>query len=785
MQPNRVLEIFPTSRAIREILHHEKADTLLPKMATIGEFEKKALIVPGKSFIDEDTRLLLLKEASAFESFTELKIDREFFKFLKNSTFLFGFFNELALEGVEIENLAKEDIYTEFTEHLQILQELRRRYHRLLEQKGYVDHSTLPLHYRLNHAYLKQFQKIILHQEGYLSRFEFELFEKIAATVPLWIELKLNRFSKKMVERYSEYGFELQTDREYLLDFSKGEILDERVVKARNREAEAVALSTRIAQTAYVKKRVYDYIRAGISPEKIAVILPRKDLADQLALFDDENNFNFAMGFGFDETKLYRKIEALMVYFQKRNIENRLRAERLGLLREEIDKNISTWSMKKEKDEAIEALSQFGDIDEKQEVKEIFEEELFLFRRLLPHISHYPFYKVVHLFMNRLAKRRLDDVRGGKITVMELLESRGVSFDGVIIVDFNEEYVPSRSEKDLFLSSSLRQRVGLPTMQDRENLQKYYYKRLIDEAKFVSISYVEDEISQPSRFLEELGIKKSAPVNPNLTSILFQKSKPLPHFLPVDLPMEYDFGKVSLSSTRLKSYLQCRRRYYFRYICQIKEAELPTEEKREKQIGVLLHAALKRLFETTPHYRKKERLLEDLRELLYEHIQKEDRFKFQVDLWLDHLEAFAEDQVRRFLEGYRIVAMEKEYTREYRGFRLTGKIDRIDEKEGVWQVLDYKTGKIPQINSAKNLQKSTDFQLQFYYLLAKMENEDVICSYYDLKNGQSVKESLFEEKLALLDEKLELLKSKEQNFTMTEDLQNCRYCPYMWLCNKQ
>jgi len=85
MQPDNRLEIYATSRAIREELTRMLSqNTILPKMTTIGEFEKKALLVPGRTFIDEDTRILLMQEASDFSNFRSLNIDREFFSFLKN-----------------------------------------------------------------------------------------------------------------------------------------------------------------------------------------------------------------------------------------------------------------------------------------------------------------------------------------------------------------------------------------------------------------------------------------------------------------------------------------------------------------------------------------------------------------------------------------------------------------------------------------------------------------------------------------------------------------------------
>jgi CRISPR/Cas system-associated exonuclease Cas4 (RecB family) len=47
-----------------------------------------------------------------------------------------------------------------------------------------------------------------------------------------------------------------------------------------------------------------------------------------------------------------------------------------------------------------------------------------------------------------------------------------------------------------------------------------------------------------------------------------------------------------------------------------------------------------------------------------------------------------------------------------------------------------------------------------------------------------VDEALFEEKMLLLEKHLEALKEKRQNFTMTEDLVKCQYCPYVKICNR-
>ena len=45
---------------------------------------------------------------------------------------------------------------------------------------------------------------------------------------------------------------------------------------------------------------------------------------------------------------------------------------------------------------------------------------------------------------------------------------------------------------------------NLPTSHDRESLQKYYYKRLIDSSRNLFISYVNSDTNQISRFANEL-----------------------------------------------------------------------------------------------------------------------------------------------------------------------------------------------------------------------------------------------------------------------------------------
>ncbi len=783
MLQNNTLEIYPTSRAIREQLTRMLSqNTLLPKMTTIGEFEKKALLVPGRTFIDEDTRVLLMQEASDFSNFRSLNIDREFFSFLKNSKYLFSFFEELAVEMTDISQLRNFDTYASYDEHLTILETLLQKYKELLDTKKYVDKITLPSLCQINEKYIRSFSQIDLHIEGYLNRFEFQLFEEIATHTPLMIHLHTNRFNQKMIDTFVSYGFKLQAGYDYILDFQNRTVRHERPVPQPLTEYTIDPQQSSIEQIAFVKKKLYDFIKKGYKPEEIVVILPKSSTLTLLNLFDEENNFNFAMGFPFTNTDIYRKLDALYAYFMERNYENYYRIRTLGFDKEKTDEMLKKWSSRLPQQEILHVLGTIVP-EEESDVYKLYATELALFKKLLPALTHYPFHKVLHLFLNRLSRLTIDDTRGGKITVLEILETRGISKEALIVVDFNEGVLPSISRKDLFLSSSIREMCGLPTPADRENLQKYYYSRIFDQAKEVAITYVHDEQNQPSRFLDELHITHCLHEHGDLKKILLPFHKPNPHFQQTDLIMEYDFGKTALSASALKTFLDCKRKYYFQYIRKYREFEIPKEQDNERIVGTLLHDALKELYRKESAWFSEEDLIIALQKELYLRSETQPSLRFLLDQWLELLKPFVKNEIKRFQEGYRVHITEKKFTTVYDQLELTGNIDRIDSKEGKYVIIDYKSGKIPA-TTPKTLEKTTDFQLQFYYLMTQQLGNVEEAYYYNLKEGKLVNDLLFDEKLDLLHTHFKALHATEHNFTMTETLQKCKFCPYQKICDR-
>ena len=785
MQQSSTLYIYPTSRALRIALESTlSTNQILPKYLTIGDFEQKVVLVKNRIFIDDDTRVLLLNKACSFDEFTSLKIPKEFLSFFKNSKFIFSFLDELANEYVDIDSLFLSDTYCEFEEHLTILEMIKKNYIKLLDDNNYVDKMLLPNIYTINKRYIANFEKIVIYLEGYLSNFEFKLLEEISNLTTIEIVLKTTKFNQKIIQKFATYDIDLAENFNYIIDFSTKSIVKSKKLSKSSSIVEVEAFSQSIMQVAFIKKNIYKLLNQGYSPLDIVIVLPDKAYADVIENFDYEKNLNFAFGFSFKKTQIYKKIEAIYLYISEYTLENLDRLKRLFEDSDKLIEKISSWKNKKSLKE-IEEIFEFLTFKDKEEVIKIFDSELYLFKKILASLKDYPFSKILFLFLNRLSTKSIDDVRGGKITVLEILETRGVNFKAVILVNFNEGVVPKQSKKDMFISSKVRDLSNLPTSHDRQNLQKFYYQNLILGAEKVSISYINDEQNSKSRFLDELGFDyQLKQVDPkNYQSIFFKSNKPITHKDSEEITLDYDFTKVELSASRLKCFLDCKRKYYYKYIKKIKEAEIPINEVTPQIVGNLLHDALFKLYEKKKFFHDSSDLLLDLQRFLYENSEKNLVLKFNIDLWLKRFHNFASVEVERFRSGFKVFEVEKSISIDYKGLKLIGKIDRIDIKDNRLYVLDYKSGKIPK-TSKSSLENSSDFQLQFYYHLTSSIKDVYGSYYYDLTNSILVDDNFFEQKLKLLDDRLEELKQPKHSFNKTDDIKKCLYCPYKIICNR-
>ena len=493
--------VLPSIRSISFNILNSGQDGINNKYISIDEFYKRIILLKNKVLINEDLKLILLKKACDFKEFSKLKIQNNFLSFLKNSSYIYKFLKEMSNEQINIKSLLEFDTYAEYEDHINILIKIKENYKKILDENGYIDEIFIPYEYELNINYIKSLKEILIIIEGYLSNFEFNVLKEASKFSSLSLEFYSNEFNTKMKDKLNDFGFALEDNFTYKLNISTKKIESKNPL-VNNKNIKSFSFNNRILQIAFLKEKIYEFVNIkGFNPENIAVILPDENFKETLSYFDEEKNLNFAKGNSLRESRYYKYISAIKDYMNKDSIENE---NRLKLIDKDFKDKIEIFIKNKNSNNInsfMELINIILDFEKDKNYKSLIQESIYEIKNLENELQNYSFMDKLDFFINKLSLKNKDDTRGGKITVMGVLESRGVFFDGVIILDFNDEFVPAKSQKDMFLNSKLREKVKLPSNKDRQNLQKYFFSRLLRRAKEVAISYVKNEDSLVSKIL--------------------------------------------------------------------------------------------------------------------------------------------------------------------------------------------------------------------------------------------------------------------------------------------
>ncbi len=870
--PSKSLFVYTSSRALKAAVQRESGGVLAPRI-TLAEFYEKAIFVPGLASCGEMDRVLFMKEAASLGAGERLKFPLEFYEFMKNRSYLFSFFKELAAERVSVDALDLSDIYAWYVEHFEILRELLERYSQLLRSHGFYDEITAPQSYRLNEAYLRGFERIEIDIDGNPSAFEFEILKGAAALSTLVLNFKSTKLNSKPVRAIGEIcGLEFKPGKRYSVNLSSREILREEALGAGGAIVYR-SFELRSLQAGYVFEKISSFVRAGIAPERIVMILPDESFADTLRLYDERiakargshRMLNFAMGRSVKDSLFYVTLEKISqclkeglapkfgVDYRVKIAENSIRADSQNLSSdaaasgtapgildtardmrdleagdrgaqnfksngenfrsrgecgsknyEACSENLSKNSRQKERPKPAELDLFFSLVGLESELFKEFElnfnnpqsfesfealirkilnlpkiydavleakikEPLYLIEILLRKLrgESLSLSNLIDLFLLELGGLKLDDVSGGKVTAMGLLESRGLQFDGVIIIDFNDDLVPKRVENEMFLNAALRARAGLISHADRENLQRFYYASLILGAKKTAISYLQNSEKSPSRFLKSFDAALDCEFSREDYLRLFGEKKFLPTLHGQDDPiLRHDFFENPLSFSRLDSFLTCKRQYFYKYIAALAEGLNFGEDGALR--GVILHSSFERFYCAAGV-----KFNFDKFSKIYSAIAADAGLgRFDAELELQKIKKIA-PLLQEHEQTWSFACGEQRCEGEFEGVRLSGRIDRIDEDgRGGKFIIDYKSGS----------GKPQSFQLSFYQALLGCECES---AYLALGDEGFVRPGAKTPTLQALREKLGALKkefSREVVFVRTNEPKTCEYCAYKIIC---
>jgi hypothetical protein len=365
------------------------------------------------------------------------------------------------------------------------------------------------------------------------------------------------------------------------------------------------------------------------------------------------------------------------------------------------------------------------------------------------------------------------------LQVMGVLETRTLDFKNVLMMSVNEGFMPGSNSENSFIPQFLRQYFGMDTIDRQDSVYAYYFYRLIQRAENLTFVYNTDKTqtgkSEISRFLLQLLIESpwkekisrralQSVVNPlHPQPICIEKDETLLNRIHSRYNCKLNPEAVRLSPTALNTFINCSFKFYQQYIEGLKNKEELSDELDNSVFGLIFHRAAEYL------YREIGRLPEETKNFAPFVVQKE------------HLAAYLETPHR--IEKIVSRAFEREYFKgkpvELKNFngkqlinykiichivkrliefdskrapftlhgleyplasffllengvqlKIGGIIDRLEEKDGCFYIIDYKTGgkgktykTLEDLFIAKENRASHIFQT-FVYASALLQKEE-------------------------------------------------------------
>ncbi len=309
------------------------------------------------------------------------------------------------------------------------------------------------------------------------------------------------------------------------------------------------------------------------------------------------------------------------------------------------------------------------------------------------------------------------------LQIMGVLESRVLDFDTVLVLSVNEGKFPAGKSNNSFIPYDVKRELGLPTFKEKDAIYTYHFYHLLQRAKQAFLLYNTEseglDAGEMSRFITQMEVERQ-------TNHVFTKEihNPLVPTSPVALQVIpksaavldrlQEVAKSGFSPSAFSSYMRNPIAFYFQKILRIRETEEVEETVALNTLGTIIHESLYELY--TPFVGKflSEHGVNDCFSQIeavvtkqFKAVYKEGEIKKGRNLLAFEV---AKRNVHNFLtyelaqlkkgDAVQILALETKLSRTLThpslpyAVVLTGNVDRVEQRNGVVRIIDYKTGKV-------------------------------------------------------------------------------------------
>jgi hypothetical protein len=446
------------------------------------------------------------------------------------------------------------------------------------------------------------------------------------------------------------------------------------------------------------------------------------------------------------------------------------------------------------------------------------------------------------------------------LQILGLMETRNLDFKNLIILGMNEGLFPSVATSPSFISQNLREIYGLPVQKQQDAIFAYIFYRLLQRTDNMVIVYnnitSETDTGEVSRFVQQIRLETDIIIEERILTeeISPSAAKPITINKNADtLKPLFDYivqngrSRKKLSASAINTYLDCKLRFYFRYIALISENQEISEEIMPDVLGTLVHYILEQVYKRITDEKAEKSVSSDeisfyennLDDLLYEAFHQHFRYGDTEKYIFEGNSLIAREIVKKYvlailaydkkIAPFTIISLEErnqfstqipfsDGENELEA-RFGGAIDRIDQLKGEYRILDYKTGQaekeyrsMESLFDRRNLKRpKAVMQTMLYsqmfaekyphlagqlspviYNIDQMFNEDFepgILFKDDKQETTALKGAFLEKQkpefVELIGSVLSEIFDPEISFDQAEDTGHCTYCPYNQICNRQ
>jgi len=309
------------------------------------------------------------------------------------------------------------------------------------------------------------------------------------------------------------------------------------------------------------------------------------------------------------------------------------------------------------------------------------------------------------------------------LQVMGMLESRVLDFETVIISSVNEGILPSSKGQNSFIPFDVKVENKMPTYKEKTAIYSYHFYRLLQRAKNVYILY-NTEIDtlkggEKSRFITQLELEGIHKITHQIVApkapVIKQELKKIKKTDAI-LKKTKTVAKKGFSPSSLTNYIRNPIDFYYAKILGIKDLDNVEEIVAANTLGTVVHNTLEDFyfpfvgeFLSVDIIKKMKTHISETVTNHFKEVYKQGNITKGKNLIIyeiakRYVSNILNLEINQLKQGntIKIIAIETNNKVKINipeldfPVYLTGKVDRVDEYNGILRIIDYKTGKVEQ-----------------------------------------------------------------------------------------